>query len=99
MLDVTVLDRGNPAAPPSPVAAAAASSRVRYVVLAVLEAAAAAVGLLTGTTFHDLLPTWLRVGLVFAGLYLGYLAIGHAAQAIAGRRVDVLFGLCIGWLA
>jgi peptide/nickel transport system permease protein len=99
MLEVTVLDRDQPAAPVSHVREASAPARVRSTVLAVIEAAVAAIGVLVGTTVLDDSAAWLRAGLVFAGLYLGYRAIGHAAQAIAGRRVDVLFGLCIAWLA
>ncbi|MDT4941132.1 MAG: peptide/nickel transport system permease protein [Pseudonocardiales bacterium] len=95
MLDVTVLDRETP---PAPAVTPTPGGRTRYLVLAALEAGAASAALLGGTTALDGSSMWLRTGLVFAGLYLAYRAIGHIAQVIAGHRVDVLFGFCIGWL-
>ncbi len=90
-------------APPSAGAPAGSravlSPRARYAAQSLLEAAAAVVVIIAGTMWLDRSSAWLRVLLVIAGLCAGYLAIGHAAQAALGRKADIMFGLCLGWLA
>jgi peptide/nickel transport system permease protein len=70
---------------------------VRGAALAGAEAVAAA-AVLFAAGFLDVAPAW-RVVIGIAGLYLAYRALGHAARAVAGREVDVAFGLCLAWLA
>lgn len=65
-----------------------------------LELVAAAVMLITGTRLLDHSPSmWLRVALTVGALFVAYRGILDVVTAAFGRAVDVLFGLCIGWLA